>query len=519
MLTKAEDKTVVAHDQTVFFKRPVSSGQDNSITIIEGEPRGKICQFGDSIVIGRGSACQLTIENDPYISREHARIERHGKKKYRLINIESKNSTLLNGKEITKPTIIKSGAKVKIGGTTLKVDLGGSKAIAGNTFVMSGKTKIALSILAVLIAVILVWNMIPSTSPDVQVYLEKGNQLFKQEQYEDAKLKFQQVLDIDNENEEADAKKKECEAKISEQDKRNKIEQYLSDGQKCFENGDYPCALEAFENVLKLNVKNPTAIQKKGECKAKIEEKNKQNTEQIANWLNIAEKLTESLKQNELTDLETLNEAHKHLDKAKNDVNEAIRLCDQIKNADGDDACRKADGILENIQKTEKEINEQKKRLEEVDSLYKKAKEFSDRDDHYNALKVLEQLVEMNVACVQSINARKFIPRLKQMLITKVKSDYNQGKKHFKNKKYSKAIAYLHKVYLVYPEYSDIKNLYDDTIRKLAPIAQRLIGEGNVYEGIGKMDEARKKWNKALQIIPIESDELHQEAKRKLSGQ
>ena len=51
------------------------------------------------------------------------RIERQGQKKYRLINIESKNSTLLNGKEITKPTIIKSGAKVKIGGTTLKVDL------------------------------------------------------------------------------------------------------------------------------------------------------------------------------------------------------------------------------------------------------------------------------------------------------------------------------------------------------------------------------------------------------------
>ena len=105
------------------------------------------------------------------------------------------------------------------------------------------------------------------------------------------------------------------------------------------------------------------------------------------------------------------------------------------------------------------------------------------------------------------------------MLIASVKSDYNKGRKHFKNQKYSKAIAYLHKVYLVYPEYSDIKNLYDDTIRKLAPIAQRLIGEGNVYEGIGKMDEARKKWNKALQIIPIESDELHQEAKHKLSGQ
>jgi len=89
----------------------------------------------------------------------------------------------------------------------------------------------------------------------------------------------------------------------------------------------------------------------------------------------------------------------------------------------------------------------------------------------------------------------------------------------FKNQKYSKAIAYLHKVYLVCPEYSDIQNLYDGTIHKLAPIAQRLIGEGNVYEGIGKMDEARKKWNEALQIIPIESDELHQEAKRKLSGQ
>jgi len=514
-----EDKTAIANDQTMFFQRPVSQEQANRITIIEGELSGKVCKFGDSIVIGRGSTCRLTIENDPYISREHARIERKGKKKYRLINLENQNTTLLNGKEITKPAIIKSGAKIKIGDTTLKVDLGASKAVVSNTGIMSGKIKIALSVPVVLAVAILVLTIIPWPSPDVKEHLDKGNRFLKQKQYADAKHEFEQVLAIEDENEEASTKEKECVTLINEQEKRKAIENYLAKGRNCYENKDFHCALDAFNNVLKLDNENQTAKQKKGECEADLNAAEQKNIVLIADLLNTADRLIKSLQTNEIASLEALNQVHKRLDLAEQDINEAISLCDKFKTESGNKACRNAGSLSDAIEKTKKELNDHKQQLEAVVTLYEKAKVLTDLNDYFNALKVLEKLVEMNIFCKESINARKFIPKIKQMLIGAVKSDYNQGRKYFKKQKYSKAIPYLHKVHLNYPDYREIESLYRDTINKLVTIAERLIGEGKVYEGIGKMDAARKKWQKVLQIIPIESHELHQEAKRKLSGQ
>ncbi|MDM8555218.1 FHA domain-containing protein [Desulfococcaceae bacterium HSG7] len=517
MLAESEDKTAVDHDKTVFYKRTASSKQDNRITVIEGEPRGKVCLFGDSIVIGRGSTCRLTIENDPYVSREHVRIERKGKKKYRLINLEKKNTTLLNGKEIAKPALIKSGDKVKIGDTTLKIDLGGSKTVVRNTRVTSVKTKMVLYILAVLIILILVMQMIPKPSSDIQMHLERGNRFLIENKYKEAKHEFKLVLDEDDKNREAKDRLKECNEKIRKQNERNKIERYLAKGHNCYKNGDYHYALEAFENVLKLDKKNLIAIQKLRECKATIKEKDKKNVERIANWLNTAKELTDYLIANELTDLLTIKEADERLDKAENDVNKAISLCDQLGNVPEDGNRQKARRTLKDIQKIKKEINEQKQRLEEVFSLYEKAKNFSDRHEYYNALKVLEKLLEMNVLCRESISTRKLIPKIKQRLVAKVKSDYNQGRRYFKKKRYSKAIAYLHKVYQIYPEYKEIRRLYRDTINKLTLLAKKLIGKGLVYEGLNKVDAARQEWKKVLQIMPIESNELHQQAKRKLS--
>ncbi len=519
MLTEPEDKTAVDHDETVFFKRPSSSQPNNRITLIEGEPHGKGCQFGDSIVIGRSSACGLTIENDRYVSREHARIQRQGKKQFRLTNIESKNTTLLNGKTIGKPALFKTGDRIRVGDTTLKVDLDGSKAAFRINDLITGKIKIVLSILAILLIAFGVWNWIDWTSSEVQVHLEKGNQLFKQKKYQEAKSQFQLVLDIDSEHKEAKERHKACIAAIERNAKAKKIKQYLTESQKCFEHQDYNCALAAFKSVLKLDNQNSTAKQKIKECRDAIDAENKKIIEQITDLLDKAEKVASSIDAIELKDSEILEQTLKQLDEAENDVNQAIGLCAKEINLINDSTRRNADGILKAIQKAKIEIKKLIESLEKVRSLYQLAKDFSEQKELLKALLKLKELVAMNVNCEESIKARQFIPRLKQMLIDAVKSPYKQGSKLYRKRKYSQAIIYLHRVYSIYPDYQEIERLYLATISKLKPEAQRLIDEGNVYEGIGKTKVARQKWTEVLKIIPIESNELHQEAKRKLSGQ
>jgi len=144
--------------------------------------------------------------------------------------------------------------------------------------------------------------------------------------------------------------------------------------------------------------------------------------------------------------------------------------------------------------------------VEKVRSLYRQANDFYEGKELFKALLKLNELVVMNVNCEESIKARQFIPRLKQTLINTVKSDYVQGSKLYKKRKYSKAITHLHRVYMIYPEYREVKTLYNDTVSKLEPRAQRLIDEGYVYEAF-KPNLARQKWNEVLKIIPIESNE------------
>ncbi len=518
-MTDPEDKTAVDHDTTVFYKRPASSQPQNRIKIIEGEPHLKECRFGNSIMIGRGAECGLTIENDRYVSREHARIQRRKNNKFQLTNLVSKNTTLLNGKAITKPTSLKTGDRIQVGDTTLEVTLEGSKTGININVLKSSKIKPVLYGFAILLMVVIAWNIIPWPSSEIQGYLEKGDQFYKQEQYEQAKDQYQLVLDIDSEHKEARNKYQKCEKKITERENEKKINQYLIKGKKCLEREDYLCALDYYKRILDINNTHSEAIQKKDEVERRLNEQYNELIEKITNLIDKAEKLTKSTDFTSLKDLETLDAKDKQLKLAEKYVNQAIALCDKVNKVDSDGSRRKAMQVLTSIQQSKDEIKKEIDDLKKVKALYLKAKDFSDRNEFFKALLTLEDLVALNVSCEESIKARQIIPRLKQTLINAVKSLYNQGIKLYKKQKYSKAITHFHQVYAIYPKYQEIERFYHDTIKKLEPKAQRSLDEGNVYEGIGKLDEARKKWNEALILMPIESHEIHQEAKLKLSGQ
>lgn len=68
-------------------------------------------------LIGRSAKCSIVLP-DPYVSSEHARIEKV-KDRYFIIDLQSANGTLLNGARLTERTELKHGDRLSFGAMDL----------------------------------------------------------------------------------------------------------------------------------------------------------------------------------------------------------------------------------------------------------------------------------------------------------------------------------------------------------------------------------------------------------------
>ena len=68
--------------------------------------------------IGRTSTNQITLVDDR-VSRRHAFVHAQEQHQYWLVDLGSSNGTLLNGRRVSQPTMLRHGDRVDIGATTL----------------------------------------------------------------------------------------------------------------------------------------------------------------------------------------------------------------------------------------------------------------------------------------------------------------------------------------------------------------------------------------------------------------
>ncbi|MEI6970996.1 MAG: FHA domain-containing protein [bacterium] len=78
-----------------------------------GRQTGKSIISKQTFVVGRSTRCDLVLD-DKNVSREHAVIERISGR-YELRDRGSRNSTILNGVQLTAPSILKEGDRIQIG--------------------------------------------------------------------------------------------------------------------------------------------------------------------------------------------------------------------------------------------------------------------------------------------------------------------------------------------------------------------------------------------------------------------
>lgn len=95
-----------------------------------GDAFEHVCQ-GDELVIGRSSKADLVIA-DRFLSRQHARLYREGDE-WRIEDLGSRNTTLLNGRPVTTPTFLTPGDVLKLSESVVSVEAIGDVADAGST--------------------------------------------------------------------------------------------------------------------------------------------------------------------------------------------------------------------------------------------------------------------------------------------------------------------------------------------------------------------------------------------------
>jgi pSer/pThr/pTyr-binding forkhead associated (FHA) protein len=95
-------------------------GVPGTVTIADGPQAGVGATLGEEpVVIGRGSDCQIRLDDD-YSSTRHARLFQ-SEGQWWVEDLGSTNGTYLDGQRVTRPVPAEIGGSIRIGRTTLNI--------------------------------------------------------------------------------------------------------------------------------------------------------------------------------------------------------------------------------------------------------------------------------------------------------------------------------------------------------------------------------------------------------------
>ena len=96
---------------------------------VDGALRGQVVLDGERLVLGRGPACDVQLD-DAKVSSDHLELTRHGGAVVAM-DLGSSNGTLLNGQPLDRPTRLHHGDTLALGRTRLQLVLSPVAGIDG----------------------------------------------------------------------------------------------------------------------------------------------------------------------------------------------------------------------------------------------------------------------------------------------------------------------------------------------------------------------------------------------------
>jgi FHA domain len=100
------------------------------LRVVEGQAAGHDLALEGDLVVGRGEGGMGNLAGDSEISRQHARFRRLADGRILVEDLGSTNGTLVNGRRIDAPQILSPGDRIRVGATTMQLEVPEAAAAA-----------------------------------------------------------------------------------------------------------------------------------------------------------------------------------------------------------------------------------------------------------------------------------------------------------------------------------------------------------------------------------------------------
>ncbi|MCD6384290.1 tetratricopeptide repeat protein [Candidatus Sumerlaeota bacterium] len=345
----------------------------------------------------------------------------------------------------------------------------------------------------------------------IESRLERGIALYKEKQFETALKEFKSVLALDSNNKTAQKYAKKCESRIKEFEKekaeaearKKQISENLAKAQEMINKGDYEGAIACYKAVLKLDKDNKNA--KFGIRRAEDLLAMKKQKEEA-----------EALRKRKIAKL--IKRANLAL--ADSDYKEAKELFNEILKIDP--ANEKAKQGLAKAQSLEQEAK--KREIELAQAKKKEQKKKVKKEPKKEKIKPQKKEEEKPVPTEAEKQRKELeeIKRIRREQREKAEKLTNKGKELFQRGKYEDALRCFEEALSLQPLFIEAQEYKKKTEEKIAELkreeelrrkeekrrkelqkqAERLYDEAEQLYKQRKFEQAEKKLNEALSLIP-----------------
>jgi len=506
-----------------------------TLVLIGGAPPRSYPLLAEETVLGRAPGSPIAIP-DPLVSSRHLKIVRRGEV-YAAVDLESGNGTRVNGVKVTSREL-KQGDQIQIGGFTFYFALDGvvpapesiqiiqpvhtpstppgppssasAPSPAARTPLPPAKTASSSSsrprllliaaglgvVLFLLVVVILV------RSPDQSTERE-----------------FQEVFQADLNAEE-----------------KARIEEYLTRAKDYEAAGNLSLALEQYQKVLVLDqthhqaqaetARLEEAAAAEAQTRAERERLDRERSAQVASFVERATKLQGEAKFDEATTVleeakalspdsdfvkKKLVESHLaegNYFKSRN-AQRARAAYEQALALDPDNAAARQG--LSGVDENRRASRERQKRIEDLTA---QGLSQLQKEDFQSAYASFSGVLKLDP---QNARAREFRDQASHLLEAKLGPMYDEGVRLYNAGELAPAMAQFQRILDLNPDHAATKAFMGNALGKVRSEAVDVYKRAYIYEGLGKLRDARDLYRQCLALLPNPREEYHQKAQQRIA--
>jgi pSer/pThr/pTyr-binding forkhead associated (FHA) protein/tetratricopeptide (TPR) repeat protein len=505
-----------------------------ALVLIAGAPQRSYPLITAETVLGRAPGNPIAIP-DPLVSSRHLKIVRRGEV-YAAVDLDSENGTRVNGVKVTSREL-KQGDQIQIGGFTFYFALDGvvpapesipiiqpaltpstppppppsvsapspaarAPAVPAKAAASSSRPRLLLIAAGLGVVLFLLVVVILVRSPDQSTERE-----------------FQEVFQADLNAEE-----------------QARIEEYLTRAKEYEAAGNLSLALEQYQKVLVLDethhlaqaetARLAEAAAAEAQARAERERLDRERSAQVASLVERATSLQGEAKFDEARRvLEEAKALSPESDFLKTKLVESyLAEGDYFKSRNGQRARTAYEQALaldpENaaarrgLSGMDENRRASQQRQKRIDDLTAQGMSELQKEDFQSAYASFSEVLKIDP---QNARAREFRDQASHLLEAKLGPMYDEGVRLYNAGELAPAMAQFQRVLDLNPDHVATKAFMAEALEKVRSEAVEIYKRAYIYEGLGKLRDARDLYRQCLALLPSPREEYHQKAQQRIA--